>query len=759
MRITFSRPVPRPDRAAPLPLTQEGAAIMKTSATTLAARTLLLAAVAGCGGGDTGPVTPPEPPRPATITIEPASATLTYITQSTPFSANVRDQFGSSMAVTVTWSGSDDNVFTVDASGTVTAVGNGSGTLTATTASISATAQVTVQQRASAVGIVSGNNQEALRNEPLPEPLVVQVEDRGGYGVAGLPVVFRPSSESGSASPDSVVTDDEGQASTVWTLGSKFGAQSLTIWAPGGVQNIAAARATSDNPLPDLSVERFDVSRDEPSTLEMIEVGALIGNNGDGQSPDSFAVSLVLDGAALETVYVPQLQPEDTATVSFAAAGPFDQGSRRLAVVIDPDGTIDEWEKANNTGEKALTVLHQEVIALGQSVTVSSSTVNEVLLFRIDITEASDEALNVELSGGSGDADMFVHYDSRPDHHYKYRCLSGNAASDELCQMVPTRVGTYHIAVHAYTEFGPSTLNVTVGGKPVETFDLELVFLDGGTASQDQVMRDAAKRWESVIGRGANDITYQEGAPAGSCGPGSPAISPGDVIDDVRIYITIDSIDGAGGILGQAAPCDERIIRFEASDTIYQEIVRGFIQLDEDDVNRLEAQGALLNTVTHEYAHVLGFGILWDSRGLLLDPSVAGNSNADTHFIGPYTLPAFDASGGRSYRGAKVPVESGGRRGSSDSHWRESVFEAELMTPFLTLGREPLSRITIESMADLGYEVNLSAADAYRVTATGSPDAAAKPVGPVIDLSNDVARIPIRLYDQKGRLVRVVPPV
>ncbi len=734
---------------------------MKTSATTLVARTLLLAAVAGCGGGDTGPVTPPEPPRPATITIEPASATLTYITQSTPFSANVRDQFGSSMAVTVTWSGSDDNVFTVDASGTVTAVGNGTGTLTATTASISATAQVTVQQRASAVGIVSGNNQEALRNEPLPEPLVVQVEDRGGHGVAGLPVVFRPSAESGSASPDSVVTDDEGQASTVWTLGSKFGAQSLTIWAPGGVQNIAAARATSDNPLPDLSVERFDVSRDEPSTLEMIEVGALIGNNGDGQSPDSFAVSLLVDGAALETVYVSQLQPEDTATVSFAAAGPFDQGSRRLAVVIDPDGGIDEWEKANNTGEKQLTVLHQEVIALRQSVTVSSSTVNEVLLFRIDITEASDEALNVELSGGSGDADMFVHYGSRPDHHYKYRCPSGNAASDELCQMVPTRVGTYHVAVHAYTTFGPSTLTVTVGGKPVETFELELVFLDGGTASQDQVMRDAAKRWESVIGKGANDFTYAEAVPAGRCGPGSPAISPGEVIDDLRIYITIDSIDGAGGILGRAAPCSWRLSTFvQGSDTtsILQEPLRGLIELDEDDVNRLEALGALVNTVTHEYGHVLGFGTLWEDHDLLRDPSTTGNSNADTHFIGPHALAAFDASGGRSYRGAKVPVESGGQRGSSDSHWRESVLEAELMTPFLSTGREPLSRITIESMADLGYEVNLSAAEVYRVTGSGAPDAAAKPAGPVIDLSNDIARVPIRVYDQKGRLVRIVPP-
>lgn len=731
---------------------------MKISRSKLIVRTLVLGAVAGCGGGDEGPVTPSEPPVPTTIAIQPASATLTYITQTTPFSANVRDQYGSSMALTVTWSSSDETVFTVDASGTVTAAGNGSATLQASTGALNATADVTVQQTAATIVFVSGNEQESLRNEPLPEPLVVQIEDRGGYGVEGLSVNFRPGAESGTADPETAVTDSTGLASTVWTLGGKFGAQTMAVWAPGGVQNIASARATSDNPLPDLSVERFEVSRLDPTSSEMIEVDALIANNGDGASPDSFAVSLTLDGTALETIQVAQLQPEATTSVSFTA-GPFEVGSRSLGLHIDPDNVIDEWEEANNHDEKPLTVLHQEEIALGQSITVASSTVDEVFLFRIDITEASDEALNVELSGGTGDADMFVHYGPRPDHHYKYRCPSGNAASDELCQMVPTRVGTYHVAVHAFTAFGPSTLTVTVGGKPVETFDIELVFLDGGTASQDQVMRDAAKRWESVIGRGADDLTYQEAVPAGSCGPGSPAIAPGEVIDDLRVYITIDSIDGAGGVLGRATACSRRIVLFATSDTIYQEAVRGFIELDEDDVNRLEAQGALVNTVTHEYGHVLGFGTLWGDRDLLRNPSTSGNSNADTHFIGPHALAAFDASGGRSYRGAKVPVESGGRRGSSDSHWRESVFEAELMTPFLTLGREPLSRITIESMADLGYEVNLSVAEVYRVTGSGAPDAAAQPAGPVIDLSNDIARVPIRVYDQKGRLVWIEPPL
>ncbi len=727
---------------------------MKIPKSRLIVRSMLLVAVAGCGGGDGGPVTPDEPPRPTTITISPESANLTYISQVATFSATVRDQYGAAMAVTVTWSSSDEAVFTVDATGRVTATGNGSGSLQASVNAINATASIAVSQRAATIMIVSGNNQDGRRGEVLPEPIIARAEDRGGFGVAGVTMTFRPATNNGSVSAGTVDADENGEASTEWTLGERFGDQILIVSVPGGIQNRASARAISENPLPDVNVASVSVSRLDPTQHEMVEVEVMISNEGDGDTPETFPVRLSVDGTALETVEAPLLAAGDTTTVAFMAIGSFETGNRTLVVTADPDEEFDEWDETNNDASETLGVLHQEVITLGQGVTVSSSTVDEVFLFRVDITEASNEALNVELSGGTGDADMFVHYGDRPDHHYKYRCPSGNAASDELCQMVPTRRGSYHVAVHAFTAFGPSTLTVTVGGKPVETYDIELVFLDGGTAAQDQVMRDAAMRWQSILARGADDFTYQEAQPAGRCGPGSPAIAAGEMIDDTRVYVTIDSIDGAGGILGRASPCSWRQIGFATSDPIAKEILRGFIELDEDDVNRLEAQGALISTVTHEFGHVLGVGTLWNDRDFLRDPSVDGNANADTHFDGPLTVSAFNAIGGRSYRGAKVPVQSGGERGSSDSHWRESVFGIELMTPYIELGPQPLSRITVESLADVGYEVNLTAADQYRVSG-----AMAQTDGPVIFMGDDIARIPMRVFDQKGRLVKVVPPL
>lgn len=717
----------------------------------------LLAAIVACGGGDDGPSTPQEPPRPATITVEPASATLTYISQTTTFTATVRDQYGSAMATAVTWSSSDDAVFTVDGNGQVTAAGNGSGTLEAAASGLTGTATVQVQQRAAAIKVVSGDGQEALRGTTLPEPVVVRLEDRGGHGVAGQEISFAPGAESGSVSVASTTSDENGEGSTEWTLGNKFGAQTLVISVSGGIQNRASARATSDTPLADLSVETLTLSRNDPTDLETLDITATLANKGDAASPDTFFVHVTLDGIVQDSARVAKLEPDGRTTLEFTA-GPFEAGRRRLSVVIDPDGGIDEWEKENNTGTEDVEVLHQTIIAPGHT-SMISATLDEVLYFRIDIEAGSKEALNVEVGAAGGqDPDLFVNYSHRPDHYYKYSCISGEQPGDrELCQLLPARPGSYHVAVHAYSAFNSLELKVSVGGIEVESYDIEVVFIEHGTNEQDNVILDAAKKWESVIVQGVDDIDLSVSPiGAGQCGPGSPVVDY--VVDDVLMFVRIDSIDGPGKILARAGPCSRRITGFEGYSEIPRSVIAGSMEFDEDDLNRLAAQGILVSTVTHEIGHVLGFGTMWNYFDLLENPSVGGNPNADTHFTGPLARRAFERSGGRNYRGgAIVPVENGGNQGSADSHWRESVFENELMTPFLSAGIEPFSVVTIEAMADLGFSVDPTVADNYRISADGAAGMAADPES-VIDLSNDIADYPITFIDQKGRLVRTVYP-
>lgn len=404
----------------------------------------------------------------------------------------------------------------------------------------------------------------------------------------------------------------------------------------------------------------------------------------------------------------------------------------------------------------AASVARQAIIAVAGTGEVWSGEISadsaDVLLFRLDVAEASNEFLTVRLEGGTGDADLFLNYDRRPNDLGGYRCLSTTLTTDEICQTAPTRAGVYHVAVDAFSDFGPTTMTITVGGDPAEPYDIDLVFVSRGTSSQDEVVEEAVELWESVITAGVQDLDFSPNPRAGgACGEGSPAID--DVVDDIRIFVTIDSIDGAGDILGYAAPCHVRIIPH--LDDKVTSVITGRILLDEADVTALESQGTLGETVVHEIAHVLGFGTIWTDHELIVNASVPSNPSADTHFSGPLAIAAFDAAGGSGYTGgARVPVQSGGEEGIADGHWRDSVFGNELMTPYIS-GASVLSAITIESFADLGFSVNLAVAESYRLPGSAAA-AMARMKGPVVDLSGDILYGPITLVDVKGGPNRVI---
>jgi hypothetical protein len=109
-------------------------------------------------------------------------------------------------------------------------------------------------------------------------------------------------------------------------------------------------------------------------------------------------------------------------------------------------------------------------------------------------------------------------------------------------------------------------------------------------------------------------------------------------------------------------------------------------------------------------AHVLGFGTIWNALGLL-----SGAGGSDPRFTGADATAEYNSIFGVAE--ASVPVENTGGLGTRDAHWRESVFDNELMTGLLNGGIEnPLSRITVASFGDLGYEVNLAAADPFSLS-------------------------------------------
>ena len=103
---------------------------------------------AACGGGDspspTALPTVPDPPRATTVTVSRTTAELD-VGETVQLTAEVRDQNSNVMAAaTVTWTSSAGSVATVNASGLVTGVAEGTATITASAGDVQGTAEITV---------------------------------------------------------------------------------------------------------------------------------------------------------------------------------------------------------------------------------------------------------------------------------------------------------------------------------------------------------------------------------------------------------------------------------------------------------------------------------------------------------------------------------------------------------------------------------------------------------------------------------------
>lgn len=270
-------------------------------------------------------------------------------------------------------------------------------------------------------------------------------------------------------------------------------------------------------------------------------------------------------------------------------------------------------------------------------------------------------------------------------------------------------------------------------------FDIEVIFTGGNpTPEVAQAFAAAEARWEAII---TSDLPDDHATlDAYACGS-SPAMDR--PIDDLVIFVEVGPIDGSGGILGGAGVC------FLHDVGLLPAISQ--MTLDGTDLADIAGQGLLVPVIIHEMGHALGYGTLWGEtqfgdRGNLVDPTYSGGT--DPYFTGANALAKFDLAGGDAYVGAKVPVENQGGQGTADAHWRESVFDNELMTGYVNSYNNLLSAVSIGSMQDLGYDVDYSQADPYQILTslrTGSSK--------TIKLHNDILRGPIRIINRQGKIV------
>ena len=244
-------------------------------------------------------------------------------------------------------------------------------------------------------------------------------------------------------------------------------------------------------------------------------------------------------------------------------------------------------------------------------------------------------------------------------------------------------------------------------------FNIEVIWVGSEPNEGHRAAFNAAvTRWENIITNDIPDVFVS--ADEGGTIEGVKIFG---LVDDLQIYASLTNIDGPGETLGSAGP---REYREHAELPIVARM-----RFDTSDLGDFTLE-ALQDLYLHEMGHCLGIGTLWKRLGLLRNPSIdyiffiipVEVDDADTHFAGAEAIAAFNDAGGTNYADGKVPVENEkGGPGTKDGHWRQSVFGPhELMEGFASPGaatRQPLSAITIQSLSDLGYIVNVGQADAY----------------------------------------------
>lgn len=161
------------------------------------------------------------------ITISPSSPPrLTSLGETLQLTAKAADKSSDPITVTPDWSSSDDQVVTVDQDGLVTAIGNGTAFVHAAVGKVRDSVSITVHQIVELTDKLGGDEQTGAVGSTLPVPIGIALRDSNGVPIAGRELRFEAT---GGGNAPNATTDEEGRASTTWTLGSEAGTQTLHV--------------------------------------------------------------------------------------------------------------------------------------------------------------------------------------------------------------------------------------------------------------------------------------------------------------------------------------------------------------------------------------------------------------------------------------------------------------------------------------------------------------------------------------------------
>ena len=240
----------------------------------------------------------------------------------------------------------------------------------------------------------------------------------------------------------------------------------------------------------------------------------------------------------------------------------------------------------------------------------------------------------------------------------------------------------------------PDTTSIVVGDierDPSVAFDIDLRWIGDVPRSVQRSVRSAARRWQRIVTGELPDVHTT--IPAEQC------LNDEDVdasIDDVMVFVAFRNT-GEANPIASATSC----VHDDDTRGMARRPIVGWIRVNADASDDWSSVTDLFDAImAHELGHVLGF------TEDVLDASGYLRKSPATHFAGPKAVEAFEEQCGTSYDGDPVPMEN------DAAHWLDSALSGEIMGPNIGAG-SPISKITVQTLADLGYEVDENKAEPF----------------------------------------------
>lgn len=364
---------------------------------------------------------------------------------------------------------------------------------------------------------------------------------------------------------------------------------------------------------------------------------------------------------------------------------------------------------------------------------VSSANVTTTVGSRIDMTARVTNGDGTRAVGASvtwdvpGYSSTTLQTDSNGESAVYWTASSAGSFTGTA-----TLVSTGAKASFAFTVTGSGGTGGTGGtGGSGGTFPIEVRFVGSVSSAVRTAAQQAAARLQQVL-IGTPSPAAQTTVDLSGCGETWLSGSTTETFRGLVIYLGVAPIDGSGHTLAQAGPCytwTTNHFPFVATATF-------------DEADQARPANDLYSILLHEFMHAAGFGAssMWRAN-------LGGAGTSNPYFTGTKAYAGWPAAGGTNYYINAVPVENTGGSGTADAHWRESIMGSEVMTGYSTLGETvQVSVMTIGAFADMGYTVNMSAADAYRVPGPRlrTDEATAEPFDRVKSASGSLSPIPPR---------------